>query len=79
MTERRQTLGRDRAEGEEVSEPHEWPNRRTIVLIVLAMITAAALTIEGTYLVLNTFVLHDPSDPLTKAGGLSPGQKADQK
>jgi hypothetical protein len=62
-----------------VSEPHEWPNRRTIVVIILALIAAAALTIEGSYLVLKTFVLHDPSDPLTRAGGLSPEQKAKGK
>jgi hypothetical protein len=42
---------------------------RTIVLYVFAMIAATALTIEGTYLILNAYVLHDPSDPLTKAGG----------
>jgi hypothetical protein len=54
-------------------------SRRTIVLIILAMIAAAALTIEGTYLVLNAFVLHDPYDPLRKAGGLSPAQNADRK
>ena len=40
------------------------------------MIAAAALTIEGTYLILKAFVLHDLSDPLTRAGGLSPEQKA---
>jgi hypothetical protein len=40
------------------------------------MIAAAALTIEGTYLILNAFVFHDPSDPLTRAGGLSLEQKA---
>jgi hypothetical protein len=40
------------------------------------MIAAAALTIEGTYLILNAFVLHDPSDPLTKSGGLSPEKNA---
>ena len=49
--------------------------RRTIVLIILAMIVAAAVTIEGTYLVLNAFVLHDSKDPLRKAGGLSSEQK----
>jgi hypothetical protein len=54
-------------------------SRRTIILIILALIAAAALTIEGTYLILNAFVLHDPSDPLTKAGGLSPEQKAKGK
>jgi hypothetical protein len=40
------------------------------------MIAAVALTIEGTYLILDAFILHDSSDPLTKAGGLSPEQKA---
>jgi hypothetical protein len=43
------------------------------------MIAAVVLTIEGTYLVLNTFVLHDPSDPLTKAGGLSPEERTNRK
>ena len=54
-------------------------SKRTIVLIILAMIAAAGLTIEGTYLVLNIFVLDNPNDPLTKAGGLSPDQKAKGK
>jgi hypothetical protein len=43
------------------------------------MIAAAALTIEGTYLILNALVAHDPKDPLTKAGGLSSEQKATQR
>jgi hypothetical protein len=75
--------GRDRAEGEEMSDPERHKefefSRRTIVLIILAMIAAAALTIEGTYLVLNAFVLHDSEDPLRKAGGLSSAQNADRK
>ena len=59
-----------------MSEPPVRPKEfefsgRTIVLIILAMIAAAALTVEGTYLVLNTFVLHDQNDPLMKAGGRS--------
>lgn len=54
-------------------------SKRTIVLIVLAMIAAAALTIEGTYLVLENFVLDNPNDPLTKTGGLSPDQNAKGK
>jgi hypothetical protein len=54
--------------------PKEFESRRTIILIVLAMIAAATLTVEGTYLILDAFVLHDPNDPLTKAGGLSPKQ-----
>jgi hypothetical protein len=63
-----------------MSEPPVRPKElefssRTIVLVILALI-AAALTIEGTYLILNAFVLHDPSDPLTKAGGISSEQDA---
>jgi hypothetical protein len=80
MTIRRLGAG---TEGEEMNEPlrpKEFGfSRRTIVLIILALIAAAALTIEGTYLILNAFVLHDPSDPLTKAGGLLPEQKAKGK
>jgi hypothetical protein len=62
-----------------MSEPPERPKEfefssRTIFLIVLAMVAAAALTVEGTYLILNAFVLHDPNDPLTKAGGSSTRQ-----
>jgi hypothetical protein len=63
-----------------MSDLHEWPNHKlAIILIAPALIAAASLTIEGVYLVLNAFVLHDPKDPLTKAGGLSPAQKADRK
>jgi hypothetical protein len=67
-----------------MSEPPVGPkefefNRRTIILIVLAMIAAAALTIEGTYLILNALVAHDPKEPLTKAGGLSSEQRATQR
>ena len=61
----------------EPERPKEFEfGKRAIVLFVLAMIAAAALTIEGTYLILNAFVLHDRSDPLTKSGGLSPEKNA---
>ncbi len=49
-------------------------SKRTIALLVLAVVAATALTVEVTYLVLDRFVLRDPNDPLTKAGGLSPAQ-----
>jgi hypothetical protein len=48
---------------------------REIVLFVLVMILATALTIWGTFYVLETFVLGNPNDPLTKSGGLSPMQE----
>ncbi|SHG77834.1 hypothetical protein [Bradyrhizobium erythrophlei] len=49
-------------------------SKRTIALLILAAVAATALTAEVTYLVLDRFVLRDPNDPLTKAGGLSPAQ-----
>jgi hypothetical protein len=49
-------------------------SKRNIALLVLAIIVATALTVEVTYLILDRFVLHNPNDPLTKAGGLSPAQ-----
>ncbi|THD62648.1 MAG: hypothetical protein E7813_19590 [Bradyrhizobium sp.] len=49
-------------------------SKRTIVVIALAIIAASAFTIEGTYLILKTYVLDNPNDPLTRAGGLSPTQ-----
>jgi hypothetical protein len=42
-----------------------------IVLFVLVMILATALKVWGTFYVLKTFVLGNPSDPVTKAGGPS--------
>jgi hypothetical protein len=39
------------------------------------MIVATALTIEGTNFILRTFVIDNPNDPLTNAGGLSPSQE----
>jgi hypothetical protein len=38
------------------------------------MAVAPILTVEMTCLILGRFVLHNRSDPLTKAGGLSPAQ-----
>jgi hypothetical protein len=52
-------------------------SKRTIALLILAVVAATALTVEITYLMLDRFVLRNPNDPLTKAGGLSPAQ--DQK
>jgi hypothetical protein len=50
-------------------------SKREIVLFVLVMILATALTVWGTFYVLKTFVLGNPSDPVTKAGGPSPLQE----
>ena len=50
-------------------------SKTEIVLFVLVMSLATALTIWGTFYVLKTFVIGNPNDPLTKASGLSPFQE----
>jgi hypothetical protein len=52
---------------------------REIMLFVLVMILATALTVWGTLYVLKTFVLGNPNDPLTKAGGLSQSQEREPR
>jgi hypothetical protein len=75
QTEHIDETGTGRAEGEEMTVPaRNQFSKRSIVIFALAMIAAAALTVEGTYFALKVFVFDDPSDPLTKAGGLSPEQ-----
>jgi hypothetical protein len=54
-------------------------SKREIVFILLVMIVATILTVEWTLFVLKTFVIGDPNDPLTKAGGLSPLQKPETR
>jgi hypothetical protein len=49
-------------------------SRRSIVILVLAMIVATGVTIWGTRFILHTYVMARP-DPLYKAGGLTPGQR----
>jgi hypothetical protein len=50
-------------------------SRRSIAAFVAGMVAATILTVMGTYYVLHRFVLDNPADPLTKAGGLQPSQK----
>ena len=47
---------------------------RSIAGFVIGMVVATVLTVMGTYYVLHRFVLDNPADPLTRAGGLRPGQ-----
>ncbi len=58
----------------EMTAPDDKVTGRTVAIIALAIIAATAFTVEGTYFALKTFVLDNPNDPLTKAGGLSPAQ-----
>jgi hypothetical protein len=44
-------------------------SRRKIALFILAIIAASAMTVEVTYFILEHFVIHNPNDPLTNAGG----------
>jgi hypothetical protein len=55
--------------------PGDRTSKLTIVIITHAVMAATALAIEGTYFLLKTYVLDNPSDPLAKAGGLSGEQK----
>ena len=57
-----------------MTAPDDKFSRWTIAIIALAIIAGTALTVEGTYLALKTFVIDNPNDPLTKAGGLSSEQ-----
>ena len=50
-------------------------SRRSIAGFAAAMLVATVLTVMGTFYVLHRFVLDNPADPLTKAGGLRPSQK----
>jgi hypothetical protein len=50
-------------------------SRRSIAGFVAGMLVATVLTVMGTFYVLHRFVLDNPADPLTKAGGLRPSQK----
>jgi len=68
--------------GEDGAAGSAWNPTRTVsdpIEASLVLDRAADLTIEGTYLILNAFVLHDPNDPLTKSGGLSPEKNARAK
>jgi hypothetical protein len=51
-------------------------SRRSIAAFVAGMVAATILTVMGTYYVLHRFVLDNPADPPTRAGGLRPGQTA---
>ncbi|WP_424619676.1 hypothetical protein [Bradyrhizobium sp.] len=64
--------GRAPAEGEEMT--YEF-SKRSIIIFIIVMIAATALTVEGTYYALKIFVMDNPNDPITTAGGLTPEQK----
>jgi hypothetical protein len=50
-------------------------SKRDVVIAVITLIVATALTIEGTYYVLRSYVMSRP-DPLYQQGGLKPNQIA---
>ena len=50
-------------------------SKRSIAAFVAGMVVATVLTVMGTYDVLHRFVLDNPADPLTRAGGLRSSQK----
>ena len=50
-------------------------SKRSIIIFTIVMIAATALTVEGTYYALKTFVFDDANDPIVRAGGLTPAQR----
>ena len=46
-------------------------SKRSIIIFIIVMIAATALTVEGTYYALKIFVMDNPNDPITTAGGLT--------
>jgi hypothetical protein len=53
--------------------------KREIAMIVAAFLIAGALTVWGTVFVIDKFVFGHSNDPIVKAGGLSPAQRAIQE
>jgi hypothetical protein len=54
--------------------------KRDVAALILGGIAIMALTMWATVSVIDKFVLvHDPSDPLVKAGGLKPEQAIQAK
>jgi hypothetical protein len=53
-------------------------SKRDVVIGVVVLIVASALTIEGTYYVLHGYVMSRP-DPLYQQGGLKPSQVVKQR
>ena len=51
-------------------------SKRSIAGFAVGMVVATVLTVMGTFYVLHRFVLDNPADPLTRAGGLPPGRNA---
>ena len=50
---------------------------REILMFSAGLLLATSLTLWGTFYALNNYVmLHDPSDPLVKQGGLKPSQQS---
>jgi hypothetical protein len=48
--------------------------KREALAFGIALALAAVFVVRFTWFVIETFVLSDPRDPLTKAGGLKPEQ-----
>jgi hypothetical protein len=75
-------LGGDQARDKMTKPPRSNKSefsKREIGLFVLVMIVATILTVEATNFILKTFVIGNPNDPLTKAGGLSTSQERETR
>jgi hypothetical protein len=50
-------------------------SKQSIIIFIVIMIAATALTVEEGYYFINTFGPEDKNDPIITAGGLTPAQK----
>jgi hypothetical protein len=50
--------------------------KREVLIFLAGLLLTIVLTVFGTFYVIKHYVLlHDPTDPLVKQGGLTPGQQ----
>jgi hypothetical protein len=53
--------------------------KREIAMIVAAFLITGALTVWGTIFLIDKFIFDHSDDPIVKAGGLNPKQRALQE
>ena len=63
------------ADRDEAAMAQEF-SRRSIAGFAVTVVVATVLTVMGTFYVLHRFVLDNPADPLTRAGGLPSDRNA---
>ena len=57
----------------------EFLTTRQIVMFVIALLIAGALTVWGAVFLVDRYLLEKPDDPPTRQGGLLPSQSTGKK